>query len=264
VRRISPGSGFTNNSIGRAMGKAGTIKTPDGSDAHAVLIHLHALDGACGAIFGESCGLPRRPATEENCMYLIYHELGHCLDNHYRPMRPQPVAVGRNNRFEISRFKEYHADIVEEEYAASKFARRWMTQHVFSDIEELLANQLKAGRAEAAALKAQHAQNPDIITTLASSTAGWCWSLLIQVAKLSASRGFDEASNTSEIWPEPDKTMTKMLVSSFERALELHWAKYPVWSPPVPNFMGDAWQTLALLEGFKFVEDERGSAVYWR
>ena len=264
IQRVQPGGGFTDHPSGyRGMGKTGTILESGGTYKSAVVIHLNALGGALTPIFA-TVDMTRDSTFEQNCTYLVYHELGHCLDNLSRPDRPSPPAVREGRGFAISQFERYHAHLVEEEYAASHFAVHWMTPQVYRDLFGLLCKQLESGRAEAHKLKLEYAENPDVLTRLASSVAGWCWSLLIQFAKLAASRSDNNALlNASPIWPEEDDDIVVQLLREFDQELARHWAEYPTWTSEPPRFMPETWQTLASFEGFRFIEDERGSAVFW-
>lgn len=264
VQRVHPGGGFTDHPSGyRGMGKTGTILESSGNHKSALVIHLNALGGALTPIHG-TVDMTRDSAFEQNCTFLVYHELGHCLDNLNRPNRPAPPAVREGRGFEISQFERYHAHLVEEEYAASVFAAPWMSSLAYGELFRLTSSQLEIGRAEASKLKLEYAADPGTLTRLASSVARWCWSLLIQFAKLAASRdGNNALLNAFPTWPEEGDAIVVQLLREFEKDLARHWDEYPNWPPEAPGFMRETWETLALFEGFRFIEDERGSAVFW-
>lgn len=262
VDRVHPGAGYTNHPSGyRGMAKTAPIRESDGTQSSAIVIYLNALGGALTAVFPEGA-VHRNPLFEESCTYLVYHELGHCLDNVKRANRSSPPAVRQGQGFEISQFALYHADILEEEYAASAFAAAWMTGSVYNELFSLMRSQLDIGRADAVKLQLEYSRDSTKLTLLASSVAGWCWSLLMQFAKMAGSRHVNTAlAEVSPIWPEEDEVIVGVF-EEFDLDLLRHWRIYPVWPDP-PPFMRETWETLAFMEGFKFVEDARGSAVYW-
>lgn len=264
IDRIQPGAGYTNHPSGyRGMAKTAMLQELDGTKSSAIVIHLHALSGVLAAVFGAE-GIERNPLAEQSCTYLLYHELGHCLDNLKRPDRTDPPAVRPGYGFEISQFARYHAHIVEEEYVASAFAAPWMTSSVYAEIFSLMTTQLEIGRDEAVRLQSEYYGDPSKLTLLASSVAGWCWSLLVQFAKMAGSRQINtHLAKSSPTWVEADDEVVVGLLKEFELNLSHHWSLYPGWQMP-PAFMRETWETLALFEGFKFLEDERGSAIFWR
>jgi hypothetical protein len=244
------------------MAKTSMLQELDGTKSSAIVIHLHALGGALAAVFRTE-GIERNALGEQSCTYLLYHELGHCLDNLKRPERTDPPAVRPGYGFEISQFARYHAHIVEEEYIASAFAAPWMTSSVYAELFSLMKAQLEIGRDEAVRLQCEDHADPSKLTLLASSVAGWCWSLLVQFAKMAGSRQINtHLAESSPTWVEADDEVVVGLLKEFELNLSHHWSLYPGWQIP-PAFMRETWETLALFEGFKFIEDQRGSAIFW-
>lgn len=267
VERIAPGGGFTrqDETGGQGMAKANTTRQSNGNLSHKVVVHLKVLDGALGAIFGNSNREAERAAVEELCFYVLYHELGHCKDNRIRPDRPSPTICLPGRGFEIHQVTRYYVDILEEEYAACAFAAPWMSCAAYQNTVQALTESLTFFRSEAARLTLAFRSDPITLSKLAATVAGLAWFQLIQFAKTAASRLQNSALKNIQLdtWTEPQDEMVVELLTEFEAGLSAHWATYPNWSSEPAPFLREAWEAFALLEGFKFVEDQRGGAVYW-
>jgi hypothetical protein len=266
VERIAPGGGFTQHASGtRGMAKTNSLRDSSGNLSHKIVIHLHVLDGALGSLFDETGKKPERVAAEQLCFYLLYHELGHCKDNRTRPDRPKPPISVPGKGFEISQVTRYYADILEEEYAACMFAARWMSLAAYESSADALADHLRFFRSESDRLTVDYSEQRSSLSNVAATVAGLAWFQLIQFAQTSASRRGNSALSDTAIakWPEPEDEMICDLLSEFEVELSTHWDRYPDWPSEPEPFLRETWESFTLLSGFRFVEDERGSAIYW-
>ena len=263
VERIQPGGGFTDHEAGRGVAKTHTVVT-NGLLTSSIVINLAALVTALRAIVSD----PNRktdPAIEQLCIYLVYHELGHIVDNRRRPDQESPPRSLPGRGFEISQVTRYHAAILESEYAATAFSAPWMSRDAYLNSLTALAETLAVSRTAMETVMQRYSSGDASLVKLASTVACACSFVLIQFAKTAAMRIGEErlAAEAASVWPETNDALMIQLLVEFEASLAEHWDIYPDWPrEPVP-FLGDTWFAFASLEGFRFVENDYGSAVYW-
>lgn len=201
--------------------------------------------------------------NDRYAIYLILHELGHCIDNNLRKSCDY-VSLAGNNGFEIQQVAKYYYNILLSEFAACAHAAKSMTADLYlhelhgtqSSIFDLLENINNEKKLYDGDMKK--------LSHLAFFASGGFWFILVQYAKLQGIRL--ENKNLSKLpidtWQCKNKMISDLLIYYFE-ILDGLWNKYPDWEDTPDDNILNIWYDLSLELGFKFVKTDEGDGVYF-
>ncbi|MBF0433295.1 MAG: hypothetical protein HQK83_18595 [Fibrobacteria bacterium] len=200
---------------------------------------------------------------EMSFKYLVYHELGHCLDNKNR----KNLACKESeqiNKFNINELFEHYSELLLSELAASFFSARAMSPELYQQNMLSVVNGIAGRFKKLDKIKEDYTDKPAHLFKMAMASSSAFWVILVHYSNLIGSRlNNEELSGIQlEVWPEASK-ISHSLILEFEKMVCLLWNKYPDWQTEDYNFLVNIWKFLGMENGYKFVQNPEGDGVYW-
>jgi hypothetical protein len=263
VQRFNPNGVYTKDEVYVAVGKNFPILTTEGKVKHSVIFHSSVFN----AIFS---GLQKSSDSEnwedEECRFLfvIYHEIAHCIDNQKRGIRINRPIRRDDKLFKIRNVANYYIDILKDEFVSCVIAGFAMRKKVF-DLEMKSTNEAIEERlSEAKALRNRYYKDNGLLYEIAFAVSGTIWTILIQYGKLIGSKIVNrQLTNVSmNLWNGGSEASRKVL-TQFEEGLGKFWDSYPDFSDAFDEFLFGIWSALALCLGYKFVETNTFDEIFW-
>jgi len=204
---------------------------------------------------------PNASGNEENLPYFTYitaHEFGHCKD-HF--LRPENHPIDYPSGIDYHALNRYYSSILIDDYYACYYSARALSDSTFDRMVNDLSNDKEQLRIEVREkIEKYHSQNTDLYT-IAKATSGVAWVILIQFAKIiGLIHGGCRREINSIIWPDASEA-TKAVLLDMEKLLRLSLNTYPLID--LNDSLAELWYSLAISLGFKFEQDEGGSAVFF-
>ena len=133
VDRVHLGAGYTNHASGyRGMAKTSMLHDPIAARV-APLSFIYTRSAVPWQRFSKPKGSSATRCRTE-LYFILYSRVGSLLRQPEKTGSSGASGGAPRYGFEISQFAQYHACIIEEEYAASAFAARWMTSSVYEEL----------------------------------------------------------------------------------------------------------------------------------
>lgn len=268
VGRFDPTKTYTNS---RGLVAAGKVFRHRSSEkpvkCSIILLHdvvagiLHALDS--GVRFEEW------PGEAQRCLYVLFHEVGHCLDHQERPDDPEDgtfrLETGqRMVRHDINSLCAYHLSILVPEFCACVPAGVMYPDSVRAlDVQmndDALASQLEELMRRTMALDRD-------LNSIRFEAAAIFWFALVQHAKHAGSRiGRRGKGNwqPTALWRLARfSEEVNEIFAQTDRLLDGAWESYPVLGPSFKDGMNDCFLRLAAHCGYKFNDLFGNDGIWW-
>ena len=196
--------------------------------------------------------------------YLLFHELGHCLDYQNR------FALSQERELDMKTFKlkslfHFFSGILLDEFAACAITSKVMTTGVFHNEINAASDIARQKLDELESIKDNYNGQPKQLFELAMTSASTFWLILIPYVKLMGNK--IDNKNISKfrmkVWKNGSPKIGVLLNELGKNMWEL-WKKYPKWDNVDLDFLYKIWNLLALENGFRFMESPEGDGVYWR
>lgn len=201
---------------------------------------------------------------EQQSLYTIYHELGHCKDAKIRQDLETPALTNSTNSFRIRKVCNYYRSILLGEFAASFHSGKFMTKTLFgreyNNIKIMIENKLTY----ISKLKQKYLKDHSKLYELAFLVSGFFWTILIQYSKLIGVKlNNNELRNLSvQLWNEVTNE-TNIIMEDYCSLLFDVAQLYPCWDSDYCCNIDEIWNLLALSFDYKFVQNEHGDALFW-
>lgn len=263
IHRVDPTATYTNDNGLIGVGKAISREDVKGEIVHSIVLREGIVDSALSCIISDQ-SIEELERTQRESLYVICHEIGHCVDNYERKILGFPKLRGNNDAFSIKRVSMYYSKLLACEFSACAHAAIFVSpelQTILIDdyIEELI--KVKHGLEE---FNAKYEEGVMPLYDLAYQVSGGFWFLLVQYAKLV---GHTVGNNQivldqethwpTEIFPlEVSKQMQSSLLGS--------WSQYPNWpSEAIIKNWTDCWHNFCLANEYSFRQEPTGDALYF-
>lgn len=263
IKAIDDHISYTNNNDYVGVGKTVSKWLDSDNIVSNIVLHSGMVDSVLSGVL-KGCEVSSWANIEQQALYTMYHELGHCKDAKIRRDVAAPNAVNSSKQFKIDQVCDYNQHIVLGELSASVHSGLFMTPTVFNlelsstilTIEKRLTYINK--------LKNEYSKDHSILCELAFVVSGFFWFILIQYSKLIGARiGNKELRNLElRLWKEAN-TEASSVISEYDRLISNAWCLYPDWGGDLFHDIDRTWQSLSLSHGFKFVHTEQGDTLYW-
>jgi len=192
---------------------------------------------------------------------LVYHELGHCLDNYLRKDLTS-VVIDDGNRFKIRQVAKYYYQIILGEFAACVHSAKIMDADLYrydlNNTQTMIANQIKNLEPE----KRKGQFGGSNLKRSLFSASGVFWFILVQYSKLIGSKMGNP--NLSEIhletWINAIPKASDLLYDLSEILSKL-WSLYPELNGNSFERILETWKVLAFEYGYEFVENGNNDSV---
>ena len=263
VQRFDSNGAYTNDDQYVAVGKIFPMVTTEGKIKHSIIFHSSVFNAIFSAF--QKGNDPENWQNEEcRFLYVIYHEIAHCIDDQKRGIRTNPPIRGDDKLFKIRNVANYYTAILKDEFVACVIAGFAMRKKVF-DLEMKSTNEtIEKYLSEAKDLRNRYCRDNHLLYEIAFEVSGIGWTILIQYGKLIGSKiGNKELSSMSiNVWNGASEPTRKVL-TQFGEGLGQIWGSYPHFSDDFDEFLFSIWNALALCLGYRFVETETGDGIFW-
>lgn len=263
IQEIDPEESHSDNAQFTGVGKALRTRAENGEVVGSIVLRLELMHG----IWTQTLASPDRsqwaPMTHLMA-YMLYHEVGHCVDYRARPREASESFYEPERGFEISRLARYYARIIESEFAACVHSASGLSPEGHAEtIRSFLGESLMAARREADLQRQRWESIVYDWDHMALSVAASFWNILSQFGKIVGSCIGNPALSREDLPLDdiPDAEEIRIVLNEFGDRLTEHWKAYPEWSSEVPAFMLEAWDKLAKIDEFFFFEGEDGSEL---
>ncbi len=265
IKRLDPEATYSDNTVVAGIGKTICRTDESGEVRCSIVLRLYPV---C-ALWIELNNKPEREGWDPTlhiAEYALHHEVAHCVDDSKRGCS-KPIPIRRSGAgFEISQVARYHADILQSEFAACVLSAKAMAPAGHRE-EIAMFRQITAdSRQRAAAERQRYWNTGQHLANVAFEAAGCFWLMLIQFAKIAATRLGNPTLDVEEplLMGDSRAAAFNMVLADFEPRLAEHWKTYPNWTAETPPFMRHAWEELARADNYHFHEDARGSALFFK
>jgi hypothetical protein len=259
IQELDSTQGYTNDQFFLSAGK--TIELPNQPGKSVIIITIMQLAHLLEAEF------IKKPIEEWDLQaklssYIIYHELGHCLDNFRRPNSFNGVP-NRSEMFWIDTMVGECSLITASEFAACAHAAKQMQADVYTNEMATTDNATLSILFDLSSRRRMTTGNQALIDELAGIASAQFWRIIIEYTKLVGCN----VGNPN--LPIPSLTFLKSAPSMYQIFSDLAehlrnlWNYYPTWSLADLGFMTETWHALAYVNHFSFENRGESDGVYW-
>ena len=266
LRMIDPIASYTNQGQVVGVGKTISRISEERTIAHTLAFQDFVIDKA---LAGWKSGKHYDSflLDQQQCFYVIVHEIGHCLDNEKRKDLYTPPLLGNTGCFRIKEIGDYYYSILKSEFSACALTAKYMTSELLqTEIDNFIANvsdtlfQINLSK-ESYKNSGQGSELRD----LAYQVVGGSWFILIQYSKI-IGYSVENQTTIENIFSEMRTKLTLDgldIIGHFEQGLRQTWHFYPIWIPEFHKFCFDCWRSLCLKNGYRFEEGPDGDSIYF-
>ena len=269
VLRFDPTGTYTNARGLVAAGKTFAHREPGKPTTTSVLLRhgcathlLKALDSTAGKI-------DEWPTEQQMALYILAHELGHCLDHTRREASPDDGTY-RNEQGQrvlghsVADLCTYYYSMLVSELSACVFSSPYYTEALRKD-ECRMNNDFVFRQLET--LRNLTRDSSDDLNKIQGEAGGLFWFVLMQQAKQSAVRignGVMENRTATELWEfaQSSESVAEALVRA-DGAIVAAWESYPAFGPELKEQLTGAFHEMAAVHSFRFHDAAGRDGIWW-
>lgn len=268
VGRFDASKKYTN---GRGLVTAGKIfphRSPGSPVKHSILL-LHDVVARVFQALDSGVDFDDWTGDEQRCLYVLFHELGHCIDDQKRSEVTDDGTyrseTGRRMlKHDLESLWAYHRSTLLSEFYACVHSGIMYTGKV-RDLDVDMNNGVMAAQLEELMEKTKM---PSVdLSEIRYEAAAIFWFMLTQHAKLAGSRisrgGYDDLP-PSKLWrlAHASEEMEGILVE-VDRHFDALWQAYPTLESTFADDMTDCFLRLAAYCGYKFSDLSGNDGIWW-
>jgi len=264
IKDISGHMSYTNDVDYISVGKTVSKRLNSGHILSDITLRSGIIDKIVGGVLN-NCDISRWDESEQQALYTIYHELGHCKDGKIRQDITTPHIVNSTNKFKIRQICDYYRHILLGELSASVHSGLFMTAKVFERKLSDTILKIEKKLTYIDELMDKYSKDHSILYELAFTVGGLFWFILIQYSKLIGTRISNKRLRDHELilWKEAS-TSAYSIILEYDRLISSAWCVYPNWDSNLFHDLDSTWESLSLSFGYKFVHSDQGDALYWQ
>lgn len=249
VKKIDPCAELTNNKEAMAIGK--TISKINNKEIeHNIVLNFGIV---CRAINFFERQNSETSLDDENCVYCIAHEFGHCVDNQKRNIFDEKLALD-TSAFSLNNICQYFSRILLSEFFACYHSSFCVSNCIFS-YQNNESNRMcrKAIRNLQEANENQFRDRADYFNFVLLS-AQVPWFILIRYSNLIAmTSGNKNLHKPITAWDKLDARINEVLYR-LKIVCLLFKNSYPSIPQSYSILLKDLWREMAKVVGYEFVE----------
>lgn len=268
VERFDKSRRYTNTRGLVAAGKVFTHRPADRRMTHSILLQYSVVDGFFKSPLAHGKNFHDWPAEDQRNLYVLYHELGHCLDHERRP-EDKDDGTFRTETGEravdstLANLCAYNHSMLLSELAACAHSGFAFTEGVAALDCAMNDTFVHAQLAEVRRLTVEKPAELDLIRHEAS---GLFWFILNQQAKHTGSRlGNADLPRASpaRLWKIAAASETvAAILETADTAMEKAWNGYPNFKPDFRDSMAECFARLGEHYGYRFTKNGR-DGIWW-
>ncbi len=200
---------------------------------------------------------------EKSFRYIIYKEMGRCLDYRNRKSKLTPPKA-QIKTFSIQKLWNYYSNTIASEFAAGFFSARGVSPDLYQDRLQKITSSTKKHLEELEKAKATFDKSQESLIKIAHQAASLFWVTLVHYSELMGNRLNNEqiSKEPLTVW-EGAGPLSASILSEMEKHLCGIWDSYPDWPKKHFNFLLNIWKFLAMENGVKFLESAQGDGIFW-
>jgi len=269
VVRFDPTGSYTNARGLVAAGKTIAHRKPGLAVTNSILLQYGVAREILDAPVKLGKNYDSWPAEQQRCHYVLFHELGHCLD-HARRTEPTDDGTFRDaagRRSVNRRLKEmcrYNYTMLLSELAACAHAGFAYTDGIrqldCQMNDEFMTRQLSD-------VLRMTVETPHAIEQILDEAMGLSWFILFQHAKFSGAMiGNSELPRRSaaDLW-EIARAVPQIaaIIDRVDHAMEKAWPDYPEFSDGLEQELSKAVVEIACICGYRFQDANGRDGIWW-
>lgn len=263
IHSVDPTASFTKDNELIGVGKAISRAEDSGEVVHSIVLRNWLVNAA---LSGSISGLPvdEWELPQQEGLYVICHELGHCIDNRDRRVLDFPKLRDGNEEFSIDRVARYFSQLLACEFSACVHSARIVQPalhalHISDFIEQMADTKHRLMQ-----FKAKYDQGGLSLYEFAYQVSGGFWFILIQFAKLVGNAIGNDQNTIDQASFGPNADSQLEILHKLQTNLSNTWSHYPNWpSEVIIKEWTECWNALCLANGFLFVHGEDCDALYF-
>ncbi len=268
VARFDKSRRYTNSRGLVAAGKMFTHRPADKRMTHSILLQYSVVDGFFKSPLAHGKNYHDWPEEDQRNLYVLYHELGHCLD-HERRAEDKDDGTFRTETGEraidstLASLCAYNHSMLLSELAACAHSGFAFTDGIGALDCAMNDTFVQTHLDEVRRLTVEQPAELDLIRHEAS---GLFWFILLQQAKHTGSRLGNAAlprANPAQLWKiAAASEAVASILEQADAAIEKAWAGYPDFTPEFRSSMSDFFVRLGEHFGYRFTKNGR-DGIWW-
>lgn len=268
VARFDKSRKYTNSRGLVAAGKVFTHRPAEKRMTHSILLQHSVVDGFFKSPLTHGKNYHDWPARDQMNLYVLYHELGHCVDHERRP-EDKDDGTFRTETGEraidstLASLCAYQHSMLLSELAACVHSGLAFTEKIGAlDCgmnDTFVQTQLNE-------MRRMTVEQPAELDRIRHEAAGLFWFILIQQAKHTGSRlGNPELPKTApgQLWKIAAASgVVSSILETADGAMEQAWADYPNFKSEFRDTLSGCFVRLAEHCGYRFQKLGR-DGVWW-
>jgi hypothetical protein len=263
VAKMDAGALFTNTEDYVAFGKTFAKREDDETLNTSIVLRAEVIDAVLLELEVQR-QIDDWNSSAQHMLYLICHELGHCVDYRLRKNLQHSPLISEDNLFKVRQVADYYSCILLSEFAACVHAANGMTTDTFQFDNDSTLSTVQSMISKVQSEAKAYNNDPSLLLKLAFSASGTFWLALIQYTKLFGSQvGNQQLANCDVKYWENANSKTFAIFTELKKFLDDLWNQYPDWNTSTIQSLTELWHALSISNGFEFVESVEGDAIYW-
>ncbi|MDO8544408.1 MAG: hypothetical protein Q7S40_28545 [Opitutaceae bacterium] len=269
VGRFDKSRKYTNSRGIVAAGKLYTHRPANKRMTHSILLQHSVVAGFFRAMDSAHPTIDDWPPEDQRNLYVLFHELGHCLDHERRSEDTDDgtFRTGSGERAIEPTFRgmcAYYHSILLSELAACVFSGFMFT--AAARVLDCRMNDTFV-RTQLVKLKGMTTETPGELEAIRAEAAGLCWFILMQQAKEAGSRlGNPQLPSAppTELWQIARVSdRVAAILEKADEAIRAAWSSYPVFPASFRDQLSDCFVELGEFLGYSFQKNGM-DGVWWR
>lgn len=268
VARFDKSRKYTNSRGLVAAGKMFTHRPTDKRMTHSILLQHSVVDGVFKSPLVHGKNYHTWPAEDQRNLYVLYHELGHCLDHERRPEDKDDGTFrtetgDRAIDSTLASLCALNHSMLLSELAACAHSGFVFTEGIGA--LDCAMNDTFVQK-QVNEVRRLTLESPTELDLIRHETSGLFWFILLQQAKHMGSRlGNPELPRLppAQLWKiaAASETVASILEIA-DAAIEKAWAGYPNFNPEFRDTMSECFLRLGEHYGYRFEKNGRGG-IWW-